>query len=257
MMWRRLAGGFVGRPLPLAGALAAVAIIFVPPRGFGGETRCDVPAELIRVEATLPHLNERLRARNPVKIVAIGGASTTGAAAGSPDLAYPHRLQEILDRWYPDIPITVVNKGVPRQTAQQMLERFPSDVLAEDPILVIWETGTTDAVRGVEIDDFAAALQGGIDQLKTRKIDIILVDMQFSRSTVTVIDFERYLTTLHRVGEVNELYVFPRFDMMRYWSEQNVFNFDRVAKNERASLAASVYECIGGKLAEAIRLALQ
>ena len=84
MMWRRLAGGFVGRPLPLAGALAAVAIIFVPPRGFGGETRCDVPAELIRVEATLPHLNERLRARNPVKIVAIGGASTTGAAAGSP-----------------------------------------------------------------------------------------------------------------------------------------------------------------------------
>jgi hypothetical protein len=45
--------------------------------------------------------------------------------------------------------------------------------------------------------------------------------------------------------------------MMRYWSEQNVFNFDGVAKNERASLAASVYECIGSKLAEAIRVALQ
>ena len=257
MMWRRLAGGFVGRPLPLAGALAAVAIIFVPPRGFGGETRCDVPAELIRVEATLPHLNERLRARNPVKIVAIGGASTTGAAAGSPDLAYPHRLQEILDRRYPDIPITVVNKGVPRQTAQQMLERFPSDVISEDPVLVIWETGITDAVRGVEVDDFATALQSGIDQLKTRGIDVILIDMQFSRSTTAVIDFERYLSTLHRVGEVNELYVFPRFEMMRYWSEQNVFNFDGAAKNERASLAASVYECIGRNLAEAIRLALQ
>jgi hypothetical protein len=227
------------------------------PTALGGESRCDVPAELIRVEVTLPHLSERLRAKDPVKIVAIGGASTTGAAAGSPDLAYPHRLQEILDRWYPNIPITVVNRGVPRQTAQQMLERFPSDVIAEDPILVIWETGTTDAVRGVEVDDFAAALQGGIDQLKTRSIDIILIDMQFSRSTVTVIDFERYLSTLHRVGEVNELYVFPRFEMMRYWSEQNVFNFDGVAKNERASLAASVYECIGRNLAEAIRLALQ
>jgi hypothetical protein len=65
------------------------------------------------------------------------------------------------------------------------------------------------------------------------------------------------LSTLHRVGEVNELYVFPRFEMMRYWSEQNVFNFDGVAKDERASLAASVYECIAGNLAEAIRLALQ
>jgi len=205
----------------------------------------------------LPHLSERLREDSPVKIVVIGGASTTGAAAGSPDLAYPHRLQEIFDRWYPKVPIAVVNKGVPRQTAQQMLERFPSDVIAEDPVLVIWETGTTDAVRGVEIDDFAAALQGGIDELKTRGIDTILIDMQFSRSTATIIDFERYLHTLHQIGEVNELYVFPRFEMMRYWSEENVFNFDGVAKNERASLAASVYECIGRRLAEAIRLALQ
>jgi acyl-CoA thioesterase I len=256
MMRPHLAGGLMQRALCLAGGLGAAAIMSLP-SALGGDSRCDVPAELIRVEVTLPHLRERLRAKDPVKIVAIGGASTTGAAAGSPDLAYPHRLQEILDRWYPDIPITVVNKGVPRQTAQQMLERFPSDVLAEDPILVIWETGTTDAVRGVEIDDFAAALQGGIDQLKARSIDIILIDMQFSRSTVTVIDFERYLSTLHRVGEVNELYVFPRFEMMRYWSEQNVFNFDGVAKDERASLAASVYECIARNLAEAIRLALQ
>ena len=256
MMRPHLVGDLMQRMLCLAGGLGAAAIMSLP-SALGGESRCDVPVELIRVEVTLPHLSERLRAKNPVKIVAIGGASTTGAAAGSPDLAYPRRLQEILDRWHPDIPITVVNKGVPRQTAQQMLERFPSDVLAEDPVLVIWETGTTDAVRGVEIDDFATALQGGIDQLKTRSIDIILIDMQFSRSTVTVIDFQRYLSTLHRVGEVNELYVFPRFEMMRYWSEQNVFNFDGVAKNERASLAASVYECIGRNLAEAIRLALQ
>ena len=192
-----------------------------------------------------------------VKIVAIGGASTMGAATGSPVLAYPHHLQEMLRRWSPGIPISVVNKGVPRQTAHQMLERFPSDVVAEDPVLVLWETGTTDAVRGVEIEDFTAALQSGIDQLKTRSIDIMLVDMQFSRSTVTVIDFEGYLNALHRVGDVNNVYVFPRFEMMRYWSEQNVFNFDGVSKDERAGLAASVYECIGKKLAETIRVASQ
>src|SRR6516164_2479692 len=256
MMSRDLAGGLTQRALHLAGGLAVAIIVSLPP-AFGEEGRCDVPTELLRVGVTLPHLSERLRSGNPVKIVAIGGASTTGAAAGSPDLAYPHRLQEIFDRQYPTVSIAVVNKGVPRQTAQQMLERFPSDVIAEDPVLVIWETGTTDAVRGVEIDDFAAALQGGIDELKTRGIDTILIDMQFSRSTATIIDFERYLHTLHQIGEVNELYVFPRFEMMRYWSEENVFNFDGVAKNERASLAASVYECIGRRLAEAIRLALQ
>jgi acyl-CoA thioesterase I len=234
----------------------AVAVIMCASPAFGG-AQCEVPDELMHVDETLPHLSERLRAGGPLKIVASGGASTTGAAAGAADLAYPHRLQDTLRRWYPNVPITVVNKGVPRQTAQQALERFPSDVMAEDPVLVIWETGTTDAVRGVGVEEFAAVLQSGIDQLKTRSIDIILIDMQFSRSTAAVIDFERYLQALHRVGDVNDVYVFPRFEMMRYWSEQNVFNFDGVSKDERASLAASVYECIGKELAEVIRVAIQ
>jgi acyl-CoA thioesterase-1 len=222
-----------------------------------GTDPCDVPDELMQVDEKLPHLAERLHAGQPVRIVAIGGASTTGSAAGSSDLAYPHRLQEILARWYPTTSVTVVNRGVPRQTARQMLDRFPTDVLPEDPVLVIWETGTTDAVRGVDVDDFAAALQAGIDELEAHGIDVMLVDMQFSHSTMAVIDFERYLNTLHRVGDVNDVNVFPRFEMMRYWSEQNVFNFDGVAKDERAGLAAKVYECIAGKLADAIRLALK
>jgi len=249
-------GRRVGATFLLAG-LAVVAVLPLSLPASGGRVACDVPEELMQVDEKLPHLAERLGAREPVKIVAIGGASTTGLAAGSSELAYPHRLQETLAHWYPSSPITVVNRGVPRQTAQQMLERFPSDVFPEDPVLVIWETGTTDAVRGVGVDDFAATLQTGIDDLKARGIDIMLVDMQFSHSTATVIDFERYLNALHRVGDVNDVNVFPRFEMMRYWSEQNVFNFDGVSKDERASLAASVYECIGKKLAETIRVAIQ
>ncbi len=255
MRWR-VSTGRLAQPALFAAGLALTALPSLS-RAFGGEFPCDVPDELMQVDDKLPHLTERLRADQPVRIVAIGGASTTGLAAGSSDLAYPHRLQEILARWYPSSPITVVNRGVPRQTAQQMLERFPTDVIPEDPVLVLWETGTTDAVRGVGVDDFAASLQTGIDGLKAHGIDIMLVDMQFSHSSATVIDFERYLNALHRVGDVNDVNVFPRFEMMRYWSEQNVFNFDGVAKDERASLAARVYECIAGKLAEAIRVALR
>jgi hypothetical protein len=219
--------------------------------------QCEVPAELMQVSAKLPHLSERIKAKQPVNIVAIGGASTKGAAAGNPDLAYPHRLQLALAELFPDVSFTVVNKGVPRQSTQQMLERFASDVMPEDPVLVVWETGIADAVRGIEVDDFAAALQNGLDEVKNRGIDILLVDMQFSRSTAAVIDFERYLTTVRRVGDLNGVYVFPRFEMMRYWSEQNMFNFDEVAPDERARLAAKVYDCIGRKLAKAIRIALK
>lgn len=241
--------------LCLAGA--AALNLALSPQGQAEPRECEVPVELVAASARLPLLALALREKTPVKIVAIGGASTKGTAAGSPDLAYPHRLQLALARFYPDLPITVINQGMPRQTARQMLERFPSDVSAEKPVLVIWEAGITDAVRGIELDEFATALQAGIDLAKNRAIDILLVDMQFSRRAVTVIDFERYLNTIHRVGELNEVYVFPRFAIMRYWSEQNVFNFDEVAESERARLAARVYDCIGRTLAEAIRNAVR
>jgi len=239
----------------VAALVVAAILLELPPAR--GEHACEVPPEMMQVSVKLPHLAARLHAHEPVNIVAIGGASTTGTAAGSPDLAYPHRLQLALAKFFPDVPITVVNKGVPRQSTRQMVGRFATDVIPEDPILVIWETGISDAVRGIEVEDFTSGLQAGIDEIKNRGIDILLMDMQFSRSTATVIDFERYLTALHRVAELNEVYVFPRYEMMRYWSEQNMFNFDEVAAEERARLAARVYDCIGRKLAQAIRLAAQ
>jgi hypothetical protein len=217
---------------------------------------CTTPPEMTEGDPTLPHLAERLKTRKPVTIVTIGGASTMGLAAGSSDLSYPHRLEQNLAKDFPDSPVGVVNKGVARQSARQMLDRFPTDVFAEDPVLVAWEVGITDAVRGTDIDEFAETLRTGLDELKNRAIDGILVDMQFSRSSATVINFESYLKALHRAGDLADVYVFPRFDMMRYWSEQNVFNFDDVAAEDRAKLAARVYDCLGQKLAQVIRHAV-
>src|SRR5260370_41816828 len=87
----------------------------------------EVPPELSEISVKLPHLAERLGARHPVNIVAIGGASTKGAAAGAPDLAYPHRLQPALAGYYPHLPIALVNKGFPRQSALQVAGPSPRD----------------------------------------------------------------------------------------------------------------------------------
>ena len=80
-----------------------------------------------------------------------------------------------------------------------------------------------------------------------------MVDMQFSKSATALINFEAYLKALHRVGDLAEIYVLPRYAMMRYWSEQKVFNFDEVAPEDRAKLAARVYDCIAYKLAQVIQ----
>jgi acyl-CoA thioesterase-1 len=242
---------------PLLAALAGLFMIVIAAGAHAETEDCATPPEMTETDLRLPHLAERLKAHQPATIVAIGGASTIGQAAGSPDLSYPHRLGQDLGQDFPESPITVINKGVPRQSAKQMFERFPTDVFPEDPVMVIWEVGINDAVRGTDVNDFAATLQNGVDELKNRAIDSILVDMQFSRSSATVINFDDYLKALHRVGELAEVYVFPRYEMMRYWSEQKVFNFDDVAAEDRAKLAARVYDCLGRKMAGIIQRAVQ
>src|SRR5947207_12024904 len=132
-------------------AIALCHLGLLPARA---EQDCEVPPEMMQVTAKLPHLAARLRAHEPVNIVAIGGASTTGTAAGSPELAYPHRLQLALAKFFPDVPITVVNKGVARQSTRQMVGRFAADVIPEDPMLGVWATATSYAVRGIEVEDF-------------------------------------------------------------------------------------------------------
>ena len=212
---------------------------------------------MVEAAPILPHLAAAIRRNKPVRIVVIGGGSTKGTAAGSPENAYPHRLQVALQKQFPDLPITVVNQGMPRQTARQMVRRLPTEVSEDEPTLIIWEVGISDAVRGIDLDEFASALQAGIDLAKNRAIDIMLVDMQFSRRAATMIDFDRYLDTIHRIGEVNDVYVFPRFAVMRHWSDENVFDYEDVPEGERARLAAQVYDCLGRALAEVIAKGVQ
>jgi hypothetical protein len=247
--WRRWLAG------PALAALLGFAVA-------GGSARaqsddCATPPEMTQTDIKLPHLAERLAAHRPATIVAIGGASTSGKAAGSPDLSYPHRLGQDLAKDDPGGNITVVNKGIPRQSAKDMFDRFATDVLALNPVLVVWEVGIMDAVRGTDVEDFTGTLQDGLDTLKNKAIDTILVDMQFSPNSATVINFEAYLKALHRVGDLADVYVFPRYEMMRYWSEQKVFNFEDVADADRPKLAARVYDCLGRKLAEIIHQAVR
>jgi acyl-CoA thioesterase-1 len=228
------------------------------PTGPGAELpACSVRSDIIETAPSLPNLASAIHKKKPVRIVVIGGASTKGAAAGAPENAYPSRLQIALQKQFPDAPITVVNQGMPRQSARQMVRRFPAEVSEDEPALIIWEVGITDAVRGVDLDEFASALQTGIDLTKNRAIDIMLVDMQFSRKATTIIDFDRYLDTIRRVGEVNDVYVFPRFAVMRNWSDEHVFDYDDVPESERARLAAQVYDCLGRALAEVIERAVR
>jgi hypothetical protein len=72
-----------------------------------------------------------------------------------------------------------------------------------------------------------------------------------------VIPFDRYLEALKRAADVADVYLFNRYDVMRYWSETGIFNFDEVPQGERATFAARVYDCIARRLADAFAIATE
>lgn len=220
--------------------------------------RCAVPQELVNDDIKLTLTGQRLKAKEPLTIVAIGGASTAGTAAGDgAEWGYPHQLEEALRRRHPGVAITVVNKGVPRQTTEDMIARFDKDVVPLNPTLVIWETGTVDAVRATDVDAFAAAVQDGIAALRQHNFDIVLVDMQYNPSTGSVIDFGPYLEALQHSADLSDVYLFKRYAAMKYWSGNGVFNFVDIPKDVRVGLARDVYRCLGEAMAEAIDDAAQ
>jgi acyl-CoA thioesterase I len=233
--------------LPASHALPQVA---------GAPIDCTVPTDLIEDEPTLPATAALIKAQKPLIIAAIGGSSTLGTGAGGDsDAAYPHQLQLALAKRFPGLPITVLNKGAPRQVAQQMFNRFDRDVADSHATLVVWEVGVTDAVRQTDPDEFAQTLQAGIAWLHEHDMEVMLIDMQYSPDTTAVINFEPYLNTLHEVGSLTETYVFRRYDVMKYWSDNGVFQFTDVPIGERRALAARVYACLGARLADAIAYA--
>ena len=216
------------------------------------ENKCAAPAELLQDDPQLPKVGEQLRKHQPLVIVVIGGASTAGT---SPDSSYPYFLEAALRQRHPGGEITVINKGIPGQTTAQMAARFPKDVYPANPNLVIWETGTVDAVRSEDVDAMAEAVTAGIGDIRTHGAEAMLVDMQYNPSTVSVINFEPYLDALHQTADQLNVYMFKRYALMKHWIDAGGFDFINVPKDRRLPLAREFYACLGEKLADAIEYA--
>jgi acyl-CoA thioesterase I len=210
---------------------------------------CIVPPDVFAEIPSTVSTRVLIAKRAPVSIIVIGGMSTLGAAAGGLEFAWPNRLAEALAARHPGTTINVFNKAQPNNTAEMMLSRFEKEILPANPALVIWETGTRDAVNGVDLDAFRETLQQGIDQLHERNIEVVLMDSQFSSRTQMIVNFSRYADTMRDVASANNIGVFPRHDIMRIWAEEGVFDFEVNERNAVLGLARRLYDCIGQAVA--------
>lgn len=232
-----------------------VAVAFAAGLAHAGEpvpplpARCEVPTDLMPDSGPFPHALSMLVKEHRLKIVALGSSSTLGLGASNSQAAWPARLQAMLQARLPGVEVRVVNRGLARQTAEQMVARIDSDVLSEKPALVIWESGTAEAVRGTSVDEFTDALLSGVDRLTDAGIDVILMDTQYSRSTAEIINFEPYVAAIDQVATMRDVDRFPRYAIMRYWVDNDRFQFTGISGGAAQKMADQVYDCLGHLLA--------
>jgi len=177
----------------------------------------------------------------------IGTGSSALAGPDGPSSAYPARLEAALTQRLPGVAVKVVPLVRSRQTAEDMAKGMAKLLIDEKPDLVVWQSGTIDAIRRVEPDDFRAALDDGIETVQKAGADVILMNMQYSPRTEIMVALDPYADTMRVAAQQHEVPLFDRLSIMRHWSDTG--EFDLYAGGKDNVLASRVHDCIGRGMA--------
>ena len=231
--------------LAIAGFLAATVGALAQ-----DDDACSVAAPLVHAESALSHVAAAIDTAHHLDVVVVGSASSVLPGIAGKRTAYPARLEPLLANRLPGVEVKVGVRAKPRQTAAEMAEQFDK-LLAEDkPALVIWQTGTVDAMRGVDPDQFRTTLDDGVGALHTGNADVILMNMQYSPRTESMIAVDTYAEQMLWVAIQREVPLFDRLGIMRHWSELGTFDLFSGDKNPQ--MAEQVHDCIARLLVDLI-----
>lgn len=95
---------------------------------------------------------------------------------------------------------TIVNKGVPNDTAAGGLTRLQADVINENPDSLVLMFGTNDVFNGVSVASFKADMTSIIQQAKAANIEVVLFFPPMGRSTNQLNAFPPYLIALQEIA---------------------------------------------------------
>ena len=207
---------------------------------------CDVPAYLLSTDSSLPKVAEAVKNGQPLDILVVGSRSST--IATSEASAYPGRLQAALKEKLPGVTVNLSLELQNGKTAEEVNAGLVKLVEAKRPTLVIWQTGTVDAMRSVDPDDFRSAIDEGVVALQKAGTDVVLINLQYSPRTETMISAPPYLDNMRVVAQQHNVPLFDRFAIMRHWNESG--DFDLFSATHGVDLAKRVHACLGRALSK-------
>jgi lysophospholipase L1-like esterase len=229
---------------------AALAALWLVGPALAAPYSCEIPGYLLFGTNELKKVGEAVRKDRKLTVAVVGTGSSILAGPDGPRSAYPARLEAALARRLPGVAVKVVTLVRSRQTAEDLAGGMAKLLIDEKPDLVIWQTGTVDAIRRVDPDAFRDALEHGLDSLHKGGADVVLMNMQYSPRTESMIALGPFVDTMRVVAQQHEVPLFDRLGIMRHWSENGAFDLYAAGKDN--VLAQRVHDCIGRGIAALI-----
>ena len=242
--------------------------------------KCAVPDDAAGSSTPLPHVSDVLRPGQTLNVLAIGsanlfrpeasiapgsllGQSFQGATKSTvptaqvmtdapSNTAFPQQMAAALEKAVPGVTVTITVRGGRGLSATDQLQLL-SDMVDRDKFqLVLWQTGTVEAVRNFPPSEFAQTLSEGVEKSTKSGADIVLIDPQFSRFLQTNSNIDPYEQAFQVVGSMPNVLLFHRFDLMRSWVNDGQVDLERTAKVNRVSAVEQLHACLGMQLARLV-----
>ena len=241
--------------------LFACAVLAAPAAArAGSETDgvCGAPAEFATTDAPLGQFASAIAAGGPVAVLAVGSATTVGSVSSSsglpttapPGTSFPWLMVRALEAALPKVTFTLTVRGGRGMTAEDMLPLIEAALKEQHFPLVLWQTGTVEAVRGLRPDGVLDVLHAGAERIREAGGDLVLIDPQFSRFLRANTDLDPYEGILQQVATMPGAALFHRFDLMRAWANDGRIDLEHTPKADRDKALGELNRCLGKVLAQ-------
>ena len=257
-----------------------LVVAFAPANAAPPAAFCPPPDELAGSIGALPRVADALKHGGHLRVLAVGSATMFGPEASlapgtitsqslnpppapimpmpnplppvATENAFPMQMARALQSTIPGSRVEVVLRGGRGMTAADMLVQLRKELDGGTYHLVLWQTGTVEAVRNTPPGEFAQVLSDGAEIVEQAHANLVLIDPQFSRFLQTNSNLDPYIQALQQTASMPGVLLFHRFDLMRNWANEGRMDLERTPKLDRKRTVEALHACLGAYLAHMI-----
>ena len=173
--------------------------------------------------------------------------------ASSPAASYPARLEGELEKLFPGVDVDVVKRGISGEIAAGAADRLRDTVAEVEPDLLVWQVGTNDALARVDLKTFSDSLDETLKWLQAHKIDVVLVDPQYTASLAADDNYSHIVQAIEGIARKNRVPLVHRYEATRYLAdhkEGGSLSRDQFQLNDLG------YRCMAEHVARAVTVGL-